>query len=67
MGDSTNDLYKIREASGNYYVVKVSIRANENSTSASLLVTNAGSAARWIKRTAVLKGGKSGIDHDVRR
>lgn len=61
MGNSTNNLYKIRDASGNYYVVKVSIGANENSTSASLQVTNAGTSARWIKRTAVLKGGNPGL------
>ncbi len=63
MGKSDNDLYKIKNAEGNFYIVEVSIGANENSTSASLQVAGGaiGTSVRWVKRSAVTKGGNPGL------
>lgn len=52
IGNTANAAYQITNAAGLKYSVKVSIGANENSTSASLMPGPGGTtSARWVKRT----------------
>jgi prepilin-type N-terminal cleavage/methylation domain-containing protein/prepilin-type processing-associated H-X9-DG protein len=57
MGDTDLVPYKIRDASGCYYALDVSIGANENSTSASLQPGPGGTYQRWIKRNHLMMDG----------
>lgn len=51
IGNTTDARYKILDGNGKEYSVKVSIGANENSTSASLIPGPGGTtSAKWIKR-----------------
>jgi prepilin-type processing-associated H-X9-DG protein len=55
IGNTTNSLYQIINGQGQAYDVKVSIGANENSTSASLMPGPGGTtSARWLKKTQLL-------------
>ncbi len=52
IGDTTNPLYRITNAAGDFYSVQVSIGANENMTSASLVPGPGGTtSAKWLKKT----------------
>lgn len=57
MGDSDSEAHKIKDASGSYYTVEVSIGANENSSSASLQPGPFGPYARWVKRNDLMMKG----------
>lgn len=57
MGDTTEEAYRIRDASRSYYSVEVSFGANENSTSASLQPGPGGTYPRWIKRNDLMMAG----------
>ncbi|MGD8450609.1 MAG: type II secretion system protein [Phycisphaerae bacterium] len=57
MGDTTEEAYRIRDDSRAYYSVRVSIGANENSTSASLQPGPGGTYERWIKRNDLMMAG----------